>query len=58
MTAATGGTVVDDGGYRYHEFTTSDTFIVAQAGGVDYLTVLNDEVVHTASAPIQISDGG
>ena len=58
MTAATGDTVVDDGGYRYHEFTTSDTFVMTQAGDVDYLVVEDGDTLNITSAPIQISDGG
>lgn len=58
MTAATGDTVVGDGGYRYHEFTTSDTFVMTQAGDVDYLVVEDGDTLNITSAPIQTSDGG
>ena len=39
-TAASGGTVTDEGGYRYHKFTSPGTFVVtSNAGRVDVMMV-------------------
>lgn len=38
-TAATGGTITTDGAYTVHTFTSSGTFTVTEAGGVNYLVV-------------------
>jgi hypothetical protein len=35
----TGGTVVDDGGYRYHTFLSSADFVCVSSGTVDVLMV-------------------
>jgi len=37
--AATGGTIVTSGGYKYHTFTSSGSFIVSVGGDVEYLIV-------------------
>lgn len=37
--SATGGTVVDSGGYRTHIFTSPGSFVVSNAGLADYLVV-------------------
>ena len=36
---ATGGTIIDDGGYRIHVFTGTGPFNVSQQGFVEYLVV-------------------
>jgi len=36
---ATGGTVTDSGGYRYHTFNSSGNFVVTQSGVIEYLVV-------------------
>ena len=42
-TAASGGTIIDSGGYRYHIFNTSGTFTVSKvgypSGSIDYLVI-------------------
>ena len=37
--SATGGTVIDDGGYRIHTFGSSSNLVVSQGGQVEYLVV-------------------
>jgi hypothetical protein len=37
--AATGGTVTESGGYKYHTFTSSGTFTAEGTGAVEYLIV-------------------
>lgn len=36
---ASGGTVTDSGGYRYHTFTSTSSFVVSTPGTVEYLVV-------------------
>lgn len=36
---ATGGTIVSDGGYRYHKFTSSGTLTVLKSGSFEYLAI-------------------
>lgn len=37
--SATGGTTFDDGGYRYHVFTSNDDLVVTGEGDIDYVLV-------------------
>ena len=36
---ATGGTIVQSGGYKYHTFTSSGNFVVTDGGGIEVLLV-------------------
>jgi hypothetical protein len=37
--SATGGVITDDGGYRYHTYTSSATFVAVGVGEVEYIIV-------------------
>lgn len=58
---ATGGTITDVGGFRYHTFTSSGTFeVTSGSGNVDYLTVAGGGGGggHTKSTSTKSGGGG
>jgi len=61
---ATGGTIIDDAGYRMHIFTSPGSFVVSNAAGpgtVEYLVVAGGGgggAAYDISPPSGLSSGG
>jgi len=57
-TAATGGTVTDVGGYRYHTFNSSGTFAISSVGTSDKVDILDVSGGGSGASGSGVSGGG